>query len=131
VSALDAARAFFNREGIPFPPLPPAAMAERIEPRRPREWGAGGPPGVPLIERDAFAEWTADHWCFGLSGHQTPAVCFSARRGEVAASVQEPWGGYEWNLADAAEELRGIWAEVEAHFEAGEPGLLKRSRFEP
>jgi hypothetical protein len=49
----------------------------------------------------------------------------------VAASVQQPWGGYEWDAAEAAEELRGIWAEVEAHFAAGEPGLLKRSAFEP
>ena len=51
--ALDAARAFFADEGVPFPPVPDGFRLDRLGPH---EWGCGGP-DARAIEREAFVEW--------------------------------------------------------------------------
>jgi hypothetical protein len=121
-AALDAARAFFADEGIPFPPVPDGFRVEAI---RPREWGCGGP-DARLIERDAFlaALEREDFVRFGVDGYSTPAVCFYAARGPAAVLVQVRWGGFEFDLAAEAERLRETWGRVRAFLQA--PGGDRR-----
>ena len=139
MSALEDARVFFADEGVPFPPIP-EAFAPRVAPVGPRDWGFGGP-DVHLIMREDFVnavetDPTAEFLRFGRDGSSftSEAVCYYVATGSVAILLQFRWGGYQFELADSAEALRGIWAGAAKLLElAGAPGprvVVYRSFFD-
>ncbi len=125
---LGEARASFADEGVPFPPVPDD-LADRVEPRRVREWGFGGP-DAPLIEHEAFleavlADPAVEFLRFGRAGYSDTSECvgYFVATGSVAVLLQVQWGGYSFDLAESAERLRQTWAGVAKLLElAGAPG---------
>jgi hypothetical protein len=116
-SDLDRAKALFEKEGIPFPPIPDDLVAS-VKELKPWVFGtrvdAPSPYALSTFGQEAETTFVDDYLIFGHDGHGTNswAMHYYLVRGCLALFIQTAWGGIYTNSDNASQILAYYFSQA-------------------